>query len=239
MTKFDVLTATAVGTLSGAAVTLVEPVRLVSTRLVPLATLRAQSDLSDLSTADFLRTVDEAEDTLTNLLNYSPVITGGRFTFRARTQLGGVMAPGVYYPVSCYSLTYNDAAFDSVRLASLAVRGHQFEYQTSYFGASYDPLLGMAIGGGAAFLPGVYGMHCSYGVPTVPADLARACRALTKYMAKTTTYPERATRIMTEASEIWISTPDGDKRLTGLPEVDGVILRYRINLPFADDVAAI
>lgn len=233
--RLDVLSATATATLGGAAVTLTETIRLVDRRVVPLSVLRQSDELSTLSLADFLRAVDEAEDWITSVLNFSPVLTGSRKTLRQPDYTARLYVPGVFYPQVPYALSRNGVAYSSTDLASMVVRSHALEFQTAYFSGSYDPLLGTY---GPAWPVGVYDVHLAHGLTETPNDLARATRKLAEHVAKTVTYPDRATRIMTEASEIWFSTPDGQKRLTGLPEVDGVLMRYRIDPPFSEDAGA-
>ncbi len=234
-TQLDVLEATAVFTLGAAQVAVTEPVRLVDRRLVPLSVLRGYDELAELTLPDFLWAVDQAEDWITAVLNYSPTVTGDRKEFRLRTYSARLEVPGVYYPAVPYSLAYNDVAYDGTKLTKLVVRTHALEYQTAYYTAGYDPVLGIY---GPQFPPGVYTAHLAHGLSEAPKDLVKAAASLTRHVAKTSSYPERATRIMTEASEIWFSTPDGDKRPTGLPEVDGVLTHYRIETPFADDAGA-
>lgn len=235
-TQLDVLSAVATATLDSAQVTLTETVRLVDRRMVPLSVLRQADELSGLTTADFLRAVDEAEDWITSALNFSPVRTGDRKSFRQASYTARLEVPGVYYPAVPYSLSRNGTAYSASDLAAMVVRSHAIEFETAYFdSAGYDPVIGSW---GPAWQQGVYDVHLAHGLSETPNDLARACRKLTEYVAKTITYPDRATRIMTEASEIWFSTPDGQKRLTGIPEVDGVLIRYRIDPPFSEDAGS-
>lgn len=231
-TQYDVLTAKATATLGGDTVTMTEQVRLVDRRLVPLSTLRALPELAPLSLSDFLATVDETEDWVTSILNFSPVVTGERATFRLRDYTARLDLPGIFHPRDVYSVSYNDVVYDPTKLSSLVVRSRSIEYQSAYYTAGYDPVLGIW---GPMFPPGVYSAWISHGKDDVSQEIVRAAKKLAQHSAKTSNYPDRATRIMSEASEIWLSTPDGKTRLTGLPEVDGVLLRHRIDLPFAED----
>lgn len=233
-TQLDILTATATATVDSAALTIVERVRLVDRRIAPLSVLRAYPALADLSTIDFLDAVDQAEDWLISCLNFSPVMTGERRTFRTNELRARLSVPGIYFPRDLYALSYNGNPYTSDQLATLTFRGDSIEYATAYYGQSYDPIIG-AYGGGFSY--GVFSAWVSHGLAETPQDLVKACGLLANHVAKASSsaLPDRATRVITEMSEIFLSTPDGDKRLTGLPEVDGILARHRISLPFADD----
>jgi hypothetical protein len=231
-TQLDVLTATATATLDGAQTTVTETVRLVGRRIVPLSVLRRSTDLADLSVPDFLRAVDEAEDWLTSCLEFSPVRTGERRTFREKCVTARLQVPGIYFPEAPYSLSFDGNPYNTEQLATMTVRAHAIEFDTAYFYGGYDPILGAW---GPSWQAGVYDVHLAHGMSETPSDLSRAAAKLAEHCAKQIGYPDRATRIMTEASEIWFSTPDGEKRLTGIPEVDGIIIRHRITSPFSED----
>lgn len=232
--QLDILTATATATVSGAAVTLTERARLVDRRITPLSVLRAYPAMASLSTVDFLDVVDQTEDWLVSCLNFSPVLTADRRTFRTNELRARLIVPGLYYPTTLYALSYNGTPYTSDQLASLTLRGDGIEVASAYYGQSYDPVVG-SYGGG--FTYGVYGAWMAHGLTETPQDLSKACALLANHVAKaaSSALPDRATRVITEMSEIFLSTPDGDKRLTGLPEVDGILLRHRVALPFAED----
>lgn len=232
--QLDMLTATASVVVDTDVYSIVERVRLVDRRIAPLSVLRAYPALAELSTIDFLDAVDQAEDWLISCLNFSPVMTADRRTFRTNELRARLSVPGIYFPRDLYALSYNGNPYTEDQLTSLTLRGDSIEYATAYYGQSYDPIIG-SYGGGFSY--GVYTTWMSHGLTETPQDLVKACGLLANHVAKaaSSALPDRATRIITEMSEIFLSTPDGDKRLTGLPEVDGILQRHRISLPFADD----
>jgi hypothetical protein len=234
-TKLDVLTATATATVGGAPISLSQSIRLVDRRIAPLSVYRQDPNLNGLSLDDFLRAVDQAEDRVTEILAFSPVQTGDRFEFRVRDYTARLRLPGTYHPALPYSVSFNDQPFTSTALASIALRAHAYEYTSAYFTGGYDPVYGVW---GSMFPPGVYNVWAPHGWTSAPQDLQTATVKLASHYGQTSLYPDRATRVMTEQSEMWFSTPDGDKRPTGIPEVDGVLTAYRIALPFADDSAS-
>lgn len=230
-TQLDVLTAVATATVAGDVVTVTQTVRLIDRRVVSLSQLRALPSLAPLDVIDFLDVVDQAEDWVTGILNYSPVVTADRVVFRINDFAARLRVPGIYHPRTMYALTFDDRALDT---SGFVVRGHALEYAGNYYGAPYDPVIG-TYGGG--WTPGVYNAYVSHGLSEVPNELLKATAMLANHIGKSagSSLPDRAVRVITEMSEIFLSSPDGDKRLTGLPEVDGVLLRYRLFTPFADD----
>ncbi|WP_344464209.1 hypothetical protein [Kitasatospora kazusensis] len=241
--RLDLLSVTFAGTLGGQTVTGTEQVQLVDRRVVPLSVLRQDQALSALPLLDFLRIVDAAEDAITNALRFSPVLMGERAEWRSR-ECVRLFVPGIYYLHQIYALTRNDQdqltglpgsdPAQGVHVRDEAIeRGYGYNFGTGY----YDPILGVYA---VPWLPGVYKGWVCHGWTETPADLAKAVLLLARHLAQTgaTAYPDRATRIMTEQSEIWFSTPNGADRPFGLPEVDGVIVRYRVPEPLADDRGA-
>lgn len=234
--QLDVLTATAVGTVGGADYTITETVQLVDRRFMPLSVMRADPALAALSLVDFLRVVDAAEDAITTELNFSPVLAGARVEWRSR-ECVRLFVPGIYYPQEAYALSVNDVdqlTGDDIRVRDNAFeRGWGYAYGTPF----YDPLLGVAA---VPFLPGVWKAWLSHGWTATPSDLGDAALLLARHYAQVgagTAYPDRATRIMTEASEIWLARPGTDAPF-GLPEVDAAVCRHRMPEPLADDPGA-
>lgn len=233
-TQYDVLTATCSATVAGESVTLTQPVRLVDRRIAPLSRLRQYPAMAALDAYTFMTLVDQTEDLMTNALNYSPVTTGDRSLVRANDFIARLYFPKIFFPQTLYFMTFNDVVQDSAFLSNQTFRGHALENLHAYYGQPYDPVMGVYGGG---YTPGVWRGWLSHGLTECPQDIVMATAKLAQHIAQAEVgqnqYPDRAIRIMTQASEIFLSSPDGDKRVTGLPEVDAVILRYRLQPAFA------
>lgn len=234
-TQYDVAMATCTAVVATESFTLSQPVRLVARRVASLSTLRQYPSMAALDANTFMGIVDQTEDLMAAALNYSPVVTGDRFMVRTNDFVARLYPPRIYFPRSLYGLSFNTVAQDNTFMANQSFRGHALEFTNAYYGAPLDPILGVYGGG---YTPGVWAGWLSHGLVECPADIAMATAKLANHIAKgqanCNQYPDRAVRIMTEASEIFLSSPDGDKRVTGLPEVDAVILRYRLVPAFAE-----
>lgn len=234
-TQYDLLTATCTATVASETFTLSQPVRLVARRIAPLSRLRLYPSMATLDAYTFMTIVDQTEDLMANALNFSPVLTGERSLVRVNDFVARLYFPKIYFPQALYSMTFNDVVQDSAFLSNQTMRGHALENKHAYYGQPYDPVMGVYGGG---YTPGVWNAWVSYGLPECPNDIVMAVAKLANHVAKgeagQAQYPDRAVRVMTEASEIFLSSPDGDKRVTGLPEVDAVIIRYRLNPAFAE-----
>lgn len=237
-TAMDTFTATATAVVGGSTYTLSERVQLADRRMVPLSVMRTDPVLSGLDTLTFMRVVDDTEDAFISALNFPPVVQGERFEWRS-DQCVRLFVPGVYQPQQVYALTCNDVdqlagnyTPQQVHVRDGAIeRGYGYNFGTGF----YDPLLGVYA---VPWLPGVYKGWIAHGWDHTPADLQKAAVVLARHIAQTTSYPERATRIMSEASEIWFSTPNGSDRPFGIPEVDGAVVRYRMPEPLGMDPGA-
>lgn len=89
------------------------------------------------------------------------------------------------------------------------------------------------------WLPGVYKAWLAAGWTDTPGDLAGACVLLARHYAQNpgSSYPDRATRVMTEQTDIWFARMGPDAPF-GIPEVDAAIVRYRMPEPLPDDPGA-
>lgn len=214
----DVLTVEFSATLDGEQHTHREHVRLQDRRLVPLSVLRSDENLSLLDVDEFLRVVDSTEDAITDALGFSPVIVGDRLLLRSPGALA-LRFPQARYPAEVYTLTQNGDVIDT---ADVTVEDGSLT-RDSY---GYSDFLSGGPGGRTPWPAAVYESHLSHGWQETPADLQRAAESLAKYLAQTSNYPDRAKRVMTEQTDIWLSSPGPDAP-TGLPEVDAVLVRYR------------
>lgn len=234
-TQYDVLSAVASATVAGETFTLTQPVRLVARRIASLNTLRSYPSMTAMQASDFMTVVDQTEDLICAALNYSPVLTGDRRLIRVNSFTARLNVPRLYYPQDLYSMSFNDTAQDSVWLDNQVFRGHALENKGAYYGMPYDPVQGIYGGG---YNPGVWSTWISHGLTETPNDLVKATALLANHVAKTVAnanaYPDRAIRVISEQSEIFLSSPDGNTRITGLPEVDGILMRYRLQGAFQE-----
>jgi hypothetical protein len=238
--NLDVLTAVATGTVDSDEISVKETVQLVDRRMTPLSVLRQDSRLADLPLLDFLRIVDDAEDAITNELNFSPVLTGSRVDWRLGRHAVRLHVPGCYYPKLPYALSRNgqDQLTEQASTSAVTVRDNALERGFGYaYGLPYfDPILGAP---GVPWINGTYSAWLAHGWDDTPSDLQNAVLMLARHYAVNgqSSYPDRATRIMSEASEIWFSKPGSDNPF-GLPEVDAAVVRYRLPEPLAGDPGA-
>lgn len=206
----------------------IEEVKVVSDRLVPLWRLREDAELATLSTLNMLRCASAVEDWFADALGYPPVEESHRSTFN---HPGGarLRVPGVWYPKTAISMTQGDTALDATDLAELRVVDGAFEFKNS---GAFDVILGT---GQQVWAQGRKTVWITHGPPEdwkgVPEDLVRAAAVLARYVARESNYPERARSVTTEHAIISFSTPNHD-RPTGLPEVDGAVNRYGVKSYF-------
>lgn len=202
------------GMVDGLEHTVTVAVDVVGQRLVPLHRLReavrdAAPQLYDGAPPDpgLLRAAaDAAEDWIDDALGYPAVRRG----VRARWRHGGgpFLRPGdVILPGEIYEA---EVAGVPVDVADVAVY-EAFAWEQPYRAWPAGPAR-------------VWGTH---GLAEPPEDLRRAAVVLARYLARTSKVPERAASMSTESTLIVFSKPDAQKP-TGLPEVDAVITRRRI-----------
>lgn len=224
-------TAVATATVGGFPLTLTVRVEVVGSRITPLSVLRARPNLASLSSIEFLRVVDNTERWVTEMLGYSPVPVSSTVTFRIEWSMDRLHVPGIHYPRRLASLNRDGTAIDLTGvLLDNGESAFRFPVGATDFLNTPTPTWS------PVFYPGGYTAvveHGRWSADGVPGDLQLAVAKLADHLATVdqSLYPERATRVMTEASEIFFGTPDGSKKLTGFPEVDGVLIRYRLNLP--------
>lgn len=203
----------------------------VSDRVVPLWRLREDPELTDLSTLDILRLSQKIDDWAESALGFAPVETAFTRTFRQRlSSTEQLLIPGVPYPKSLTSVVVDGTAWTSDDLSEL-IYGIGVWRDT---GANLSFLTGTPTNR-IGFSYGSYVVRGTHGPPNtpdwedgVPVDLQDALVALARYAAREgRNYPERATQISDESTLIMFSMP-GPGRPTGLPEVDGTIVRYSL-----------
>lgn len=224
--QLDELTVTWTVVIGGFTRTYTEQIMIVADRLVPLWRLREDVELATLSNADLLRCAEAVEEWFKDALGFPPVEESYRATFN---HPGGarLRIPGIWYPKTAVEIFQGTTAVSAADLATLEVVEGAFEYQYS---GGYDALTGL---GQKLWAEGRKTVWITHGAPTdwagVPEDVVRAAAVLARYIARDSNYPERARSVQTEGAIISFSTPSHD-RPTGLPEVDGVINRYAVDL---------
>jgi hypothetical protein len=218
-----VLTCNWTATVSGANRTVTQSVRVVSDRAVALWRYREDEELAVLSDLALIRLADTVEDWFRDALRFPLGEEYVSITFRKRRQSMGLLIPTAPFPVTVTAVSVNDTAFTSAEIADLTVVGNEVER-----GITADPFLTGS--NGYAWPEGQYTVTGTHGPRNdwlaTPDDLQRAAVTLARYISRGSNYPERARQIATDGALITLSTPTPD-RPTGLPDVDGVVGRYR------------
>ena len=235
--QLDQLTATWTYTVSGVTYTYPVPVNVVARRLVTPYTLRqADTNLSTLTDDQLLFLIDAVEDKIEDILGYSPVLSGGRQLWDV---LRGTLTDALYISGTVNGLPYGWGAgrmlVPGFRRAYLQPPGAV--YSGSINGVALDAVKDIpfltVIEGALAWLDyrpwisGRYQLWFTHGDPTPPGELCDAAQKLCSHAAKTNNYPDRATQVVTENATILFALPTPD-RPTGIPEVDGVLIRRRL-----------
>jgi len=207
----DRLTVTLTATVGSVVRTYTGFVPVVEGRLAELNQLRADSELADLSGYNLMDVSEVVEETIEDILHFPPTPLVDQEIFRFR---GGrrMQLPRMRYVDSVLSLEIDGIAYD---VDDLEVTGG-----------------GIYIADGASFPSGRVVVWAVHGPPEswrrgVPGDMRRAATVLARYTARTNNYPERARMIQTDGAMLTFSMASYD-RPTGLPEVDGILFRYRV-----------
>ena len=214
LTRLDRLTVAFSTTIEDHAHTVAVTVDVVAQRLVPLHRLReavrdAAPQLYDGAPPDatLLRAAaDAAEDWIDDALGYPAV----RRAVRARWRHAGgpfLRPREVVHPGELYEA---EVAGVPVDVADVEVY-EAFAWERPHRAWPAGPAR-------------VWGTH---GIAEPAEDLRRAAVVLARYLARTSKVPERAASMTTESTLIVFSKPDSQKP-TGLPEVDAVITRRRV-----------
>lgn len=208
----------------------VDTIRVTSRPVADLWQFREDAELATVSTTALIFLVDVVQDWLTDALRFPVADEYFDTTFRLGRQTSSMRIPQRPFPREVRSITVDDSAFSATDVADLRVVGNCLER-----GVTADPFLtgGWSTGRRHAWVPGVYTVTGVHGAPddwsSVPADLQRAAVILARYISRKNNYPERARAVATDGAQIVLSTPSTD-RPTGLPDVDGVVGRYRLTV---------
>lgn len=197
--SLDVLTATWTAEVGGYERRERQTIYVVAERLVPFWRLRQDPEMSQLTGAQLAPLVEAVEDWFRSALRFPPVEEPLRTVIEHPG--GRCRVPGAPYIKSIQSLT----------------RG-EWEYEADVvFGALEADA-------------GTYDAWLTHGSPwweTPPEDIVRAAVTLARYINRGSNYPERARMVQTDGAIINLATPDA-RHPTGLPDVDAVIERYRL-----------
>lgn len=205
-------------------------VRVVSERLVEPWRLREDTELATLSNVAIIQLMDVVQDWFRDALKFPVAEEYFTRTFRVRNQTSELLIPDTPFPVSIAAVKVDQTVFTSDEIADLQIVGGTVER-----GISADPFLTGGWPGGCrhAWAPGLYTVTGTHGPrddwQELPEDLRRAAGILARYVSRKSNYPERARAVATDGAQIVLSTPSAD-RPTGLPDVDGVVGRYRLTV---------
>ncbi len=189
------------------------PVEVVGSRLVPswlardvINEDRNEQGYTDLPDDDLARIMREVEDTFTSALGFPPYLKPLRTTVDSK---GGrrLRVPGAALPKAVYTATFDGEAIDG----ALAERFHLVREADGHWPR------------------GRIDLHLGHGWSDTPSDLVRAGYVYARELARKSTLPSRATEVATEGAVFSLATP-GSATPTGVPEVDGVLLRYRLRV---------
>lgn len=233
-TVIDLLTVEWSATLASNARTVSDHVTVTSECLVPLWLLREDAEMTALPTPVIVRLADQVEDWFRDALNYPASVERYSRSWILDYPVQRLRVPGCYFPVSMVSLTYGRGdgtlAYDADFLANIIAIESGFEFKDTGTFAPVDFVRGANRG---TFPQGAYsavvthGGFSAFGFDGTPEHVQRAAAALARYVSRTSNLPERARRMITEHSEIDLSMPS-PQYPTGLPEVDGVLSRFRL-----------
>lgn len=206
--RLDVVFSATVGTIAR---TYSGVVPVVQGLVAELGTLRRDAELAELSALNLQDISDIVEDTLEDVLHFppTPMLEQEIWRFRGGRRMS---SPRMRFIDSVVSLDIDGVAYTP---ADLEVTD----------GSVY-------IADGTSFPSGRVTLWATHGPPDswqrgVPGDMRRAAVILARYTARTNNYPERARMIQTDGAMLTFSMASYD-RPTGLPEVDGILFRYRV-----------
>lgn len=198
-------------------------VPVVAGTATELRSLKADPELRDLEDLSILDVRDSTDDTLEDIINFPLTTTVKSKTFMFR---GGVRlrVPDASWVDSVLALTINDTVYDPADLEVTDGDVYIADGTNQSFLEGYDS---------PSFPAGRVQITVTHGPPDtwdngIPGDIRRAAVVIARYTARTNNYPERARMIQTDGAMITFSMASPE-RPTGLPDVDGILTRYRVN----------
>lgn len=233
--KLDTLTATLTATVGGVPMSVPLEVDIIAQRLIDPWRLRndypADLGAGVVDDEQLLFLLDQAEETIRDVLGYPPVLEGARVEWDT---LRGTINDALYVAGTVNGLPYG---WGAGRMLIPQVRMPVEVYSGSVNGVALDPTLDVTkilVQNGALvwsdyrpWISGRYSLWLTHGDPSPAADLRWACGKLVAHRSKTIDYPDRAAQVVTEGATIVFAMPTAD-RPTGIPEIDAVLNRYRL-----------
>jgi hypothetical protein len=180
---------------------------LASCRLVDLERLRRDPELATVPRDDLQDVAEAVEDELAQALGYTPYLRGGRFPVTVAGAWSDRLVGLPPWVQEIYGVT--DPAGTAQTATDYAFAGGRYIYLPA----------------GGSFTAGIWTVWCLYGKRPTKEAMRRATM-LARYRARQSKIPERASVVNTESGTITLLTPS-PRYPTGLPEVDGWILRNR------------
>lgn len=184
---------------------------LVGCRLVDLERLRLDPELRTIPSEDLADVAEAVEDELSEALHYSPFLRGGRFAATVSGIWGERLVGTPPWVQEVYGVTDPDGTAQD-ETTFLVAPGGWLYLSTGYVFST-------------SFLTPSWSVWCLYGKQPTKEAMRRATM-LARYRARQSRIPERASVVNTESGTITLLTPNA-RFPTGLPEVDGWILRNR------------
>lgn len=238
--RCDRLVATLTATVDGAVRTERAVVDVVGCRILPDDYLSDDATLGRLTPDRLDRVLSSVEVGFRDIIGTPVVPEGARSTWWHRSSWGaGGMAdgpptvtgvpygvgisggrlrlPGISDPLEVYSLSINGATLSTPDVALLGFESGALQW-----------------GDGRGFLAGRYQAWLAHGLAYPEADLVDAALTMARYLARRipragksspSLLPERTASYTSEGATIVFARPGSDQP-TGLPEVDGVLVRY-------------
>lgn len=187
-------------------------IRVIGHRLVPLWKLKAEPDLAHLTGEEIARLADKVEEWFRNAVGFPVVPEPIRVSFRAPAHRRLIL-PGVWSPIELYAVSQAGTA---VTISDLVPGANWIAWADNRLWTANAEVVGWL----------------THGVPDADADLVDAALTFARYAGRKPDkhIPARATRMSSQDADFLLSLPDPDKP-TGIPDVDIVIKRLKIDLP--------
>lgn len=205
-------------TVNGHDRTTVRDVDLVESRLAPLAAIRKALDAETQEWSgpsvrgEVVRAVlAEVEDWFHDALNYPPYLRADRVNVDVPSLRPRVRVPSITRPVEVLAVSSPDTSTGLPSPSDVLLR---------------PPFL--KIDGGKRWNDIRYTLDLKHGLEVVPHDLRKAAVRFAEHVADENDLPARASSVSTgDGAVISLALPS-PARPTGIPDVDGVLRRYRL-----------
>lgn len=212
-TQLDDLTMTA--TVTGSlARTVTERITVVGQRLVTLERLRQDPELEEKRVPVLTRILEAVEQKFTTALSFPPVPTPARVAVRVKSSVVLPLGKDIVKPIDLYSVVQASNIVDVTQLRPLPFGELEWIDRRLW---TLDDVVSVWLSHGFFWT--------ADGTP--PEDLRTAGATYARYLARTNRTPERAIRVSTDGSDIFLGGANAD-RPTGLPDVDAVLNGYAL-----------